>query len=487
MTENFQTDEITKSDTQFTVDDLKYGNSQAGDGSRFRRRGFFGLRGRVMYQRLQETMPQYSSLTNPELVALTQNAIAIASKRWINPDLMNEPPLTRYADGSFYGFSMLWYKLNGDIEQLSIGTKYYSIFLRQLQCGGDLYSGEGPKCQYNATHQGTCSVGCIKGLEDSSTYCGCTGSESKQCPSSPKHILCCLDTCSQDLKMDLGIVLDASGSVGESNYQLQLNFTKDLIQRVNVGSNKTRVGIINYSTDIQTLTWLNKDYSLVDKLRLVNQAVYYGQGTRTSIALQQADEVFSYKSGRRKSEEGVTPVIFVITDGASDNETLTIQAANVLKQKGIILVSVGVGNGPKLSELHAICSLPIHENYFVISNYTALEQKLNQFTSKSCSEPTFLSSNATVTAGVNKDKYKFLKIEIIAIGNKILITAILAKGDVKLFHSFTNRNPKDPADFIDYETTRDLPLSRWMQFKSYFHRSSTTPLTTKKELRRIDC
>ncbi|CAF4152545.1 unnamed protein product [Rotaria magnacalcarata] len=84
MTENFQTDDITKS-----------------DGSRFRRRGFFGLQGRVMYQRLQEMMPQYSSLTNPELVALTQNAIAIASKRWINPDLTNEPPLTRYADGSF--------------------------------------------------------------------------------------------------------------------------------------------------------------------------------------------------------------------------------------------------------------------------------------------------------------------------------------------------------------------------------------------------
>ncbi|CAF4213802.1 unnamed protein product, partial [Rotaria magnacalcarata] len=39
--------------------------------------------------------------------------------------------------------------------------------------------------------------------------------------------------------MDLGIVLDASGSVGQSNYQFQLNFTKDVIQRVNVGLNTT--------------------------------------------------------------------------------------------------------------------------------------------------------------------------------------------------------------------------------------------------------
>jgi hypothetical protein len=125
MTQNFQTDEATGSDAQFTADDNKYGNLQKGDGSQFRRRGFFGLRGRTMYKRLQTLMPQYQSLTNPESVALIQNAIMIASKLWINPNLMNgkcqlnpltiflfyhiiETALTAYADGSFYGFSMLW-------------------------------------------------------------------------------------------------------------------------------------------------------------------------------------------------------------------------------------------------------------------------------------------------------------------------------------------------------------------------------------------
>jgi hypothetical protein len=87
MTENFQTDEAVGTDAQFVADDNKYGNSQAGDGSRFRRRGFFGLRGRTMYQRLQTMMPQYQSLTNPESVALTQNAIMIASTLWAHPDL----------------------------------------------------------------------------------------------------------------------------------------------------------------------------------------------------------------------------------------------------------------------------------------------------------------------------------------------------------------------------------------------------------------
>jgi hypothetical protein len=88
MTENFRTDEATGSDAQFTADDKKYGNSQEGDGSRLRQRGFFGLRGRTMYERLQTVMPQYQSLTNPESVALTQNSIMIAVKLWMNPDLL---------------------------------------------------------------------------------------------------------------------------------------------------------------------------------------------------------------------------------------------------------------------------------------------------------------------------------------------------------------------------------------------------------------
>ena len=363
----------------------------------------------------------------------------------------------------------------GDTEQFSIATKYYSIFLRQLQCGGDLYLGQGPVCQYNTTHQGTCSADCIKGLEDFSAFCGCSGSKGQQCPNSPKHIRCCMDTCSQELKIDLGLVLDASGSIDTEDYQLQLNFTKDLLRRVNVGPNKTHVGIINFSDSPQTLTWLNTDYTLAEKLQQVDQAIHYGGGTNTALALQQTNTVFSYERGRRPSEEGVTSVIFVITDGASNNQAATIQAAGVLKRKDIVLVSVGVGNGPNLQELHGICSPPASENYFAISNYDALEQKLNQFTSKSCSEPVSISSNITVTIEISQDKYKFLKVEVVTIGNKMLITVSLMNGNVKLFYSFTNRNPKDPSDFIDYELkSNDINPSFWTQFASYFQRSSTT-------------
>lgn len=87
MTDNFQIDEAVGTDAQFAGDDSKYGNTQAGDGSRFRRRGLFGLRGREMYQRLQDLKSDYLNITDPEVAALTDSSILIASLIWNNPEL----------------------------------------------------------------------------------------------------------------------------------------------------------------------------------------------------------------------------------------------------------------------------------------------------------------------------------------------------------------------------------------------------------------
>jgi len=89
MTNNFQTDEAIGSTAEFTKDDTSHGNYQTGDGSKFRRRGFFGLRGREIYTRLQIQYPQYQTLSNPESAALLENSAVIASLLWKNSNLQN--------------------------------------------------------------------------------------------------------------------------------------------------------------------------------------------------------------------------------------------------------------------------------------------------------------------------------------------------------------------------------------------------------------
>jgi uncharacterized protein (DUF2237 family) len=108
MTENFQKDEATGNDASFAADDRRYGNTQAGDGSRFRRRGFFGLRGRGMYDRVQKSSLKFPVISQPELAAIANYAIEIAAYQWRNPDLLTAHNMVQYADGSFYSFSRLW-------------------------------------------------------------------------------------------------------------------------------------------------------------------------------------------------------------------------------------------------------------------------------------------------------------------------------------------------------------------------------------------
>ena len=168
----------------------------------------------------------------------------------------------------------------------------YSLFLHQLKCGTDEYLGRKLSCQYNSTHQGVCSVDCIPGLEDSSKLCGCNGPLGLQCPNSPVYVRCCLDPCSSELKLDLGIIIDVDDIIDTENYQLESNFTKDLLRRVNVGPNQTHVVIINYSDSPEILTRLDEDYDIQKKLDKVDQAIYYKDGATTVSALQQAALIF---------------------------------------------------------------------------------------------------------------------------------------------------------------------------------------------------
>ncbi len=82
--------------------------------------------------------------------------------------------------------------------------------------------------------------------------------------------------------------------------------------------------------------------------------------------------LFSYEHSRRQSKDRLISIIFVITDEESDDKAAIIRAGNILKQKDIVLVSVGVGNRPYRDELHALLSPPLSENYFSMSNSNAL-------------------------------------------------------------------------------------------------------------------
>ena len=72
----------------------------------------------------------------------------------------------------------------------------------------------------------------------------------------------------------------------------------------------------------------------------------------------------------------------VITDGASRNHAQTIAAATKLKQKGINIIAIGVGNGINQAELQGMAT-DIH-HVFTVTNFDSLQTIHKEVQKKTC-------------------------------------------------------------------------------------------------------
>ncbi|KAK2165643.1 hypothetical protein LSH36_47g02029 [Paralvinella palmiformis] len=174
-----------------------------------------------------------------------------------------------------------------------------------------------------------------------------------------------------DTAVDLVFVLDTSGSISQPNFERVLNFIRDLSSRLNVDSGNARIGVLTYSTDPTLIFNLNR-YSTSQDISLAIQGIQYRGGkTNTAQALDFVQSMFAKKRGGR---EGVSHVALVITDGESNNSSATIDAARRLRQTGVEILTMGIGNLQwlKKDELEGMASHPKMRNVFLVEDYTTL-------------------------------------------------------------------------------------------------------------------
>lgn len=76
--------------------------------------------------------------------------------------------------------------------------------------------------------------------------------------------------------------------------------------------------------------------------------------------------------------------IILITDGYSDNTTLTTLEASIARSKGIELFAIGVGGGVDENELNGIASYPTETHVFRVDNYDALKHIEKSLASSAC-------------------------------------------------------------------------------------------------------
>ena len=159
-------------------------------------------------------------------------------------------------------------------------------------------------------------------------------------------------------------MLDASGSIRSSNFVTMKNFVKSVISNFEIGADKTHVGVIRFASSASIVIPLGS----INKASQLNTSItnisYTGGGTATHLALNLLITAFN----NSRTSEGVPRVAIVFTDGRSNSQSLTAQAAQLVHDTGIVVYSFGIGSGVHINVLNAIASSS--SNVFVISNFS---------------------------------------------------------------------------------------------------------------------
>ena len=177
-------------------------------------------------------------------------------------------------------------------------------------------------------------------------------------------------------KRDIVFLLD--GSDGTRNgFPAMRDFVERVVEKLNVGENKDRVSVVQYSTDAEVHFYLNTYTTREDIVDSVRGLRYRGgRPLNTGAALQYVREnVFTSSSGSRR-QEGVPQMLILLTGGRSDDNVDT--PASALKQQGVFVIGIGTSSSD-IRELKTISYDP--SLALSVSEFTELPSVQEQLSS----------------------------------------------------------------------------------------------------------
>ena len=123
--------------------------------------------------------------------------------------------------------------------------------------------------------------------------------------------------------MDIVFVVDDSGSIGATNFDLMKSFLSHLVGRLNISSGNTRVGLVTYSSGIGDGFNLS-DYGTVASMQSAISSLSYSLGGSTNTDLALAYVRTTMLTSAAGDRGNVPNVVVVLTDGHSANVDHTL-------------------------------------------------------------------------------------------------------------------------------------------------------------------
>ena len=191
-----------------------------------------------------------------------------------------------------------------------------------------------------------------------------------------------------DVPLDLVFVIDSSGSInfaGAGNWDRVLKFVNDIVSKRVIGPTATRVGVVRYSTEVDSMFYLNTHNSKGSLINAITRISYKGHSTNTAGGIREMRTVqFTAAHGDRPS---VPNVAIVITDGESRiTPKQTVLEAEIAHGQGITVYSIGVSDNVKEDEVRDISSPPHvrDKNFFLLKDFTNLDNIIQTIVDATC-------------------------------------------------------------------------------------------------------
>ncbi|XP_019581529.2 collagen alpha-6(VI) chain [Rhinolophus sinicus] len=188
------------------------------------------------------------------------------------------------------------------------------------------------------------------------------------------------EECKRIEVLDVVFVIDTSGSINRSQSNTMKDFMIDLVKKADVGKNQVQFGALRYSDDPEVLFHLGDLGTKSEVISVLQNELPLGGDTYTAKALDFSGHMFTEHQGSRL-HRGVPQVLIVITDGQSHDADKLNATAKALRDRGILVLAVGVAEANPV-ELLAMAGSS--DKYFFVKNFGGLKGILSNVSASLC-------------------------------------------------------------------------------------------------------
>ncbi|XP_034713312.1 matrilin-3-like isoform X7 [Etheostoma cragini] len=182
--------------------------------------------------------------------------------------------------------------------------------------------------------------------------------------------------------IDLVFIIDSSRSVRPAEFEKAKEFLQDMVESLEIGSDTTRVGLVNYASTVQIEFQLKTYFAKSALKNALARVEPLASGTMTGMAIKTAmEKAFTAEAGARAGSANIAKVAIIVTDGRPQDQVEDVSAA--ARASGIEIYAVGVDRAD-MASLRLMASLPHDDHVFYVETYGVIEKLTFKFRETLC-------------------------------------------------------------------------------------------------------